>query len=296
MKTPVPPFLVPREDLVTHRGWQLRSPDGALSPLPIELEHWDYQTVLELVAVLDFDPDAVAAASGLEPRSVLTVVVMGRSQRTRVERAVGRFDVKAGANMTTLELSLHGQEFGGRLSLETLLVASEPRPLSPLAATQPGSVLWRSVQNVHLEGVGAQFPTDTADFTLKYPDSASAAWTLTVDTSDPDALFLSAVRLTLNTSQSSVQKMVTGRTDDTTEMLRRVLEWDVTRQLAVAAFSTDGVLDADYDPEATSVSGVLRNHLSRIWPAESMDTLRSWWETDRRRIERNIQDHCGFAG
>lgn len=194
-----------------------------------------------------------------------------------------------------MELSLGGQELGGRLSLETLLVATDPRPLSPLAAGQPGSVLWRSTQNVHLQGVGAQFPTDTADFSVLYPDSASAAWALTVDTTDPDALFLSAVRLTLNIAQNSVQKLVAGRTDESTETLRRVLEWDVTRQLAAAALSFEEVLEADYDPDATTVSGVLRNHLSRIWPAESMDTLRFWWETDRRRIERQIQDHCGLA-
>lgn len=49
MKKPVPPFLVPPESLVTHKGWQIRSGEGIISPLPTELQHWDYQTVLDLV-------------------------------------------------------------------------------------------------------------------------------------------------------------------------------------------------------------------------------------------------------
>ena len=93
---------------------------------------------------------------------------------------------------------------------------------------------------------------------------------------DPDARFMSAARLTLNSGHPAIERLLNGAKDDGTEQLLRTLNWDVTRQMVQAALESDDVVGLDIDPEATTVAGVLRNLLGRIWPLESPATLRQW--------------------
>lgn len=296
MKVPVAPFLTVPDTAVSHGGWRLATPDGD-SPLPSDMEHWDYRTTLELSAAVAVDRAAVAEACDMEPESVLTVLVTAHSDHTRSEQAILTVEVPRQDEFDlALHIDLPGDELGGRLTLNTLLVATGPIPRSPLAPAEPGSIVWRTRHSTQLQGTGAQFPTDASDFTITRPQAAAAGWELGVDLTDLDASFVSAARLTLNSSLPAVQRLMGGSRDKATEQFRRTLHWDVTRQLAILALESDGVIGAEVDVDATSVEGVLRNVLARVWPTVSPVTLRGWWIDDRARIETALQHHCGLVG
>ena len=171
-------------------------------------------------------------------------------------------------------------------------VPSGPEDL--LAPAQPGSILWRAKSSVRLEGIGAQFPTDTSDFTITRPKDINAGWILEVDLSDLDALFMASARLTLNSAVPAVKRMIQGSPDEDVKQLRRVLHWDITRQMVMMALENEDVVHSDFDPEATSVGSVLRNLISTIWPVDSPVTVRNWWRTDPSRVEVRVQSRSGL--
>lgn len=290
MKRPIVPFRTPPESAVSHGDWLLKSVGGDV-PLPKEIPHWDYQTDLELKAPVSVDRRTVTEACRLAFDSSMAVLVMARSNHTNAEVVAARLEVPMNETFDlAVELRLAGSELGGRLTLETLLVVTEPKPLDRLAPQHPGSILWRISHWTDLEGVGTQFPTDTLDFKAVGLDP-EAGWQLRIDLTDPEARFMSAARLTLNSGHPALERMLNGAKDEGTEQLLRALNWDVSRQMVQAALRSDDVVGLEMDQEATSVAGVLRNLLGRIWPLESPSTLRQWQESDPARLEVHLQHH-----
>ncbi len=295
MKRPIVPFLTPQDSAVNHGDWLLRSPEGD-DPLPKEIPHWDYQTILEIAAPVSVDRRAVTEACHLDRTSGLAILVMAKSSHTNAEIVAARLDLPMADTFDlAVELRLEGLELGGRLTLTTLLVVTDPRPLDRLAPQHPGSIVWRTSHFTDLEGVGTQFPTDTMDFKSAGLD-ADAAWQFRVDLSDPEARFMAAARLTLNSAHPAITMLLAGAKNPGTEQLLRTLNWDVTRQMVFAALNSEDVAGLEPDPDAVSVAGVLRNLLGRIWPSVTTATLRQWRITDPARIEVHLQHSVKLVG
>jgi hypothetical protein len=293
MRIPVVPFLTPPDNAISHGGWFLATVNGDI-PLPSDLSHWDYQTVLELAAPVSVDRRVVTNACQLEWDSGLSVLVLARSNHTKAELVAARLDVPLSDNFDLpIELRLEGRELGGRLTLETLLVSKAPKPCGALAPQHPGSILWRRTHWTNLEGVGAQFPTETIDFTATGRDPR-AGWELRIDLDDPEALFMSSARLTLNSGHPAIGKLLRGEKDEGTAQLLRTLNWDITRQMVHVALQSEDVAALETDPDALSAAGILRNLLATIWPLESVVTLKNWLIHEPNRIEVHLQNHCGL--
>jgi hypothetical protein len=139
-----------------------------------------------------------------------------------------------------------------------------------------------------LEGIGTQFPTDTIDFKAAGL-APNAGWQFKIDLSDPEARFMSAARLTLNSGHPAIVRLLAGSRDAGSEQLLRTLNWDITRKMVQAALACDDVGGLEIDPDDTTVAGVLRNLLGRLWQLESVATIRHWQQTDPRRIEVHVQ-------
>jgi hypothetical protein len=295
MRVPIFPFLTPPDRLIDHAGWQLTMSDGSISPLPTDLNVWDYQTVLEFTGLLSIARTAVLEACQLGNQSGLSVLVTAHSDWTSTEQTVGLLELgDLDVIDADLRFQLPGEQLGGRLTLNTILVASNPVPEGPLAPAQVGSILWRTQHRTRLQGTTGQFPTDAVDFKKLYPEDPEAGWVLTIEMNDLDALFTSAARLTVNSGHPDIQQLLAGSGDPQADLLSRTMRWDVTRQMVMLALTSDDVLGADFDPEATSVGGILRNLLARIWPDTSPATVVFWWTLDPSRVERRIQSYCGL--
>jgi hypothetical protein len=261
------------------------------------LSHWDYQTTLELAAPIAVDRVLVTESCDLQADTGLAVLVTAHSDHTRSEVPITQIDVPMQDKFDlAVQVSLSGESLGGRLSLRSMLVVTDPRPTSDLGPSLPGSIIWRAVHKTQLQGTGAQFPTDASDFSLSQRLDSAAGWALEIDTGDLEARFLAAARLTLNSSHPAIGLLLQGHNGEEVAQLRRTLHWDVTRQLVLLALRFDEVVFADFDPEATSVGGVLRNLLGNIWPSDSPVTVRSWWENDPAKVELRIQSHAGLLG
>lgn len=298
MKFDVAPFLQPSPSAIRHSGWEQQSSAGTI-PLPLEMEHWDYQTDLALTAKISLDLKRIADDCGLDAGSRFRLIALARSSKTPVETKVSDVPIPAGQGSRDVVLTaiVPGTTSGGRLSIETLLVVTDAKPVNALGPARPGSILWRDIQHSHLQGIGTQFPTDAEDFSLTRPEVAKAGWKLSVDTSEPEALFLTSVRLTLNTRHPAVTKLLAGNKDAETRQLQRTIDFDVTRQLVDAALASEEILGLDVDWDAVSVGGVLRNLLQQLWPTgEDPQTLHSWYLNDPARIETHVQHVRGILG
>ena len=291
MSTVIAPFATATDNLVEHSGWVVQDTAGG-SPLPVDLLHWDYQTTLTLNATISVERDALLGHCELGPDTTLAVLVEARSDRTNAHGAVARIEVPAQSRYDlAIDIKLPGHTLGGRLDLVTYLVAVHPQPLNPLGARRPGSVLWRVAQRTHLEGTGARFPTDAADFRQTRPQQSRAGWLLHIDETDPDASFMSSVRLTLNTGHARVRKLLEGNSEPDVRLLLRTMRWDVTRQLVQRALRWDEIDDGPADHDSTTLSGVLRSLLARIWPLEAPSVLRKQWSDSPELLEAQIQHH-----
>jgi len=296
VKETIAPFAVPSQQVVDHGGWRVSGADGE-HPLPADVDHWDYQTVMALSAPISVAREQALSEAGLDESSEVAILVTVRSDHTGSYRRVAMVTVPSQARYDlAVEFDLEGDDLGGRLDLNTFLVATLPIPRTELGARRPGSVLWRTRHRTNLEGDSSRFPTDSTDFSLTRPREASAGWALHIDLSDPEASFMSSVRLTLNSGLEPIQDLLRGVADARTATLRNAIRWDVTRQLAFAALASDEVRDGPPDPEATTISGVLRQILAGVWPHDEPTILRQRMISDPEAIEVHLQAQTRWLG
>lgn len=293
MKVSVAPFRQARDGQVVFEGWQQRTAEGDF-PLPSELGYWDYQTELSLSGRISLETQTILEWCGLALETELSCLVTCRSSKTGVELESLALDLDPSASSTELTITVPGTDLGGRLDIHTMLIAKKPFPSKLNGATEPGSILWRQRQQTLLQGVGSQFPTYAEDFSVRYPSIVDAGWFVHIDTSDLESSFMSSVRLVLNSEKPQIQKLLQGSKDPATQLLERVIDTDVTRQLTLHALTIPEVLEIEPDFEHTSVAHGLRNCLQRIWPDSdpkqlAYDFLKNPWKTEAKiQVSRKL--------
>jgi hypothetical protein len=289
MRATVAPFRLPEKGAAVHAGWTMNTADGEVS-LPDELDHWDYQTRLELHAGISVNRELFLTSAGLGPKSQLEVVIVARSNSTRIRRCVSRMGLPDQPSYDlVIPVHLPGWDLGGVLDLTTMIVATNPDPLNDLSARRDGSILWHVRHRTHLEGRGARFPTDATDFTVTRPASANAGWYLTIDSSDPEVSFMASVRLTLNSALPIIQRVLAGEDSPETRRMRSVISWDVARQLVLFALHWDQLPEEAEPDDDASLGGVLSLLLVRFWPTDTPPILRRRLEDEPSAIEAKIQ-------
>ena len=294
MKVKVPPFLVPATENVTFDGWYQQLGDDNVA-LPEELEHWDYQTRLVLSAFISLNEPQILSECHLGPGARLGVLVVASSDATSTESVLALVDIPRGWNDTrALTVEVPGQHFARRLTVGTQVVVTVPDPLDGIAPSKQGSILWAAEQKTYLQGVGAQFPTYAEDFNVTKPKLNHAGWMIEIDTTDPHALFLSNIKVVLNSGRPEIQKLLSGAKDSSTAQLQRLIDVDVSRRIATAGLRMPEVLDSEADFDDLSVAGGLRASLSLLWPDVPVDHLAHELENDTGAFEARIQQNRGL--
>ncbi|YCK80832.1 hypothetical protein M1D89_17310 [Arthrobacter sp. D3-18] len=273
---------------VEFSGWFFAG-DGRDVQLHDELEHWDYQATLQVNSRLALIRADLLSWCELGSSTKLACLVTAKSDKTRVEMLLARVEIPITAESLNLKVAIPGQEMGGRLTITTSVVVLDAHPLSAVSARRPGSVLWSTRTHTHLQGVGSQFPTYAESFSERYPDFRDASWFLQIETSDLEASFLSSVRLFLNADKTQVRRLLAGSKDTATQLLRRTIDTDVTRQLVHCALNLTEVMDAEVDFDELDLLHGLRNILQMIWPATDAKQLWNDYKRTPWKIEAKIQ-------
>lgn len=292
MRTSAAPFPVAPPDAVRFSvSWQLHTPGGPTA-LADEVAAWDYLAELTLSAVLEVDADALRTACHLGDRSKLRVVVTATSSTTKMRGPITVVPVTPGP--IALDVRMLGHELGGRLALDTLVVASDIERTDALSPRAKGSILWRDRRATWLEGESARFPTDVADFGGAPFFTPGALWYLDLRSDDLDASALGGVRLVLNENHPAMARVLAGDASAEAYATLSALRWDVARQLVGAALDSDEFVERGGVFEEEALGSMLAAVLALHWPGESPRALRQLRRTEPARFERELQDRAGL--
>lgn len=292
MKARAEPYLMPDPGAVDHGGWHLRTLAGE-EPLGADVLHWDYQTHLSLVAAVSVDRRSILDTCMLGDDTALDVQVFAHSSHTNARMLITSVPVPAQDSYDlAVEAELPGDTLGGRLAIDTLVVAQRPVPLGPISAHRQGSILWRQRHHTHLEGEGSRFPTDAFSFAVVFPDAKNAMWRLSIDDSDPERSFMASVRLALNTDSPAVQALLAGEAGDP---LVGMIRWDVLRQLIFLGLRSDWLDDVRSDPEDPSLAGVVTAAIRAVFPHDPPTAVRARLIQTPHAVESAIQNHERLA-
>lgn len=268
------PYRCPPVDVVTTGPW-LRVMADSIDELPPDLPEWDYGTVLHLRRPMKVDGLRARSECGLPPDSQLMLTVVWSAANSSLRGRAWQAPVADAAEVELeIDFELPGDELGGRLDLETCLTLRSPGSQGSLTApTRPGSVLWRDVRSVMLQGDAVLFPLSIVDFEhLPYP--TGAAWHLELS-HDLESQALGSILLLANKRRETVTAALKAASDPS-DADRRVLSTirsDVIRSLVERA-----LVDDEFDPEADyptgSVGALLASVLRATFPDRSLEALR----------------------
>lgn len=159
MSRRVLPYRSPSEDVVVGEAWQLVTEDGDIT-LPEALPDWDYQMDLHLRRELRVDLDRVRSQAGLRSDTALTLAVVWTATGSSLSGPAKHVRLTAGGTVQVeLDVRLRGEELGGLLLLDTVLVLAERRPdARPSSPRRAGSVLWSDRASLRLQGDAPSSP------------------------------------------------------------------------------------------------------------------------------------------
>jgi hypothetical protein len=288
------PYRRPPVDVVTTGPW-LRLTGDSINELPPDLPEWDYGTVLHLRRPIRVDGLRARAACGLHPDSELMLTVVWSAANSSLRGRAWQAPVTAvGEVELEIDFALPGDELGGRLDLETCLTLHFPGTEGSRAApTRPGSVLWRDVRSVMLQGDAVLFPLSIVDFEhLPYP--TGAAWHLELG-HDLESQALGTILLLVNKRRQAVTAALEAASDPT-DADRRVLSIirsDIIRSLVERAL-VDDEFDPDVDYPTGSVGSLLASVLRATFPDRSLDALRRDRDHEPVLFTARIQNATGL--
>lgn len=268
------PYRRPPGDVVTVGPW-LRVGTGSLDELPLDLPDWDYGTILHLRRPVRVDGLRAREACGLAPDSAVTLTVVWAAANSSLRGQAWQGPVGAvdGAELE-IDFELPGDELGGRLDLETSLILHTAGPgSSTTAPSRPGSVLWREVNSVMLQGDAVLFPLAIVDFEqVRYP--SGAAWHLELS-EDLDSQALGSILLLANKRRPVVTSALENAADPTEadRLVLSTMQSEVIRSLVERAV-VDDEFDLTNDYAVGTVGALLASVLRATFPDRDLAALR----------------------
>ena len=282
------PYLLAAPERVACDPWRCESRAGWID-LPPARPEWDFATPVNLDRTLRIDLPGVHADCKLAREDELAITVVWHASGTNLRGAI-RPALARGDGSLRVQVQLAGRELGGTLHLETQLIllrASGAR--DPLAASRPGSVLWRQRESVHLEGEAARFPVEAIDFAQTGFGPVEAAWQLQWQREALDHATLGSVCLYVNSSHQTMRRVMTDPGSDAeARAVMSALEFDLVRQLVSGALDNPEFDDGVDFPDG-SLGASLVALLGWCFPGDSLASLRGLRDVAPARLESRMQ-------
>jgi hypothetical protein len=285
------PFQRIVDESIQAGAWEILV-EGEYIPLGSEIEHWDYDTQINLRRQLSFELLQILAEGRLREDACLRVAVLCTTGRGAVRRVVWSRELDRRSIPVNITLSIPGNDLQGDLLLDTQLTLSSPgkRPLS-LGATLTGSRLWGDSFSVLLEGQQGRLPMAVVDLQLANPMYGLAPWYIDWSDASLEASFLGRVQLLLNSRRGDVLEKL----NEGDPMLIGLAAADVARQI-LRSLITDPVCEFAGDPEAYppgSLGAVASDWFQSCFPEYAVEEVRTMIGVDPAGFDASVQS--GFA-
>lgn len=284
------PYMRPDANRVHGQPW--RTPDGR--ELGQDLPDWDYQAEIRLLRELLIDTPAILHECSLGKDAVLRISVVARSKGSGEKVCCFRQELKSlgHPDEVTVDIRIQNPSLCGALGILTCLtVVSAGEKASPLSPQELGNLLWEDHAEVLLEGIGARFPIEIADFQEMGWLAASAGWYLDWSPDFLDQPFLGTVRLLINSRHAAVLKAVTSSNpDDADRAVLSGIYFETGRSLILGALAHEeyrnGSLACGEGTLGQVVDSILRLH----FPSESRTALYQRATHDCEDFNAALQD------
>ena len=227
----------------------------------------------------------------LDQTSSVYIAFLWVCSSTRRRHVGARVELSDETDNYTGRFAVGPDMIAGSLRLERQLILAEPSfDSEELAASAPGSILWREPRptSLDLEGVGGVFPTQLVSFSGSL--DAGAVWAVEIDTEELSMPAIAAVRLLLNAEHADVNYLATRDTrDDRARAVLSAIHWDAGRRLVDAALESADRLDLDQEWPDDSIGHNLQLLVRVLLPDMSLDAIRSLKSRKPREYETKLQ-------
>lgn len=245
------PYLRPEPTVVEAEPWALLIGEDE-HPVPDAIEDWDYNLDLRLQRGVDIDASAVREQCQLPRDASLAIAVIWRATGSGLfGRSAYEPLSAAGRSVHRLDVAISGEDVGGTLIVETVLVLAAPvYDAGELAPHRAGSVLWSDRVTTRLQGDASQFPIAIVDFgRTSLPEDA--AWHLEISGS-LDSAAMGSLLLLVNERNATVAEAFgrAARPRPVDKVVLSAVYADVARTLIEHALTWDEFVDgARFDDE-----------------------------------------------
>lgn len=264
-------------------AWQHKSGEVAIE-LPPHHENWDPTIDLEVSRTIVVDGARLRDESALVDDVQVRLLAGWHSENARTKSFPWSYDLRLPNRFEgTIEFRIPGADIATSVDLivGAVLVARERRqPL--VAASVPGSWLWKDVQELRLEQTHGRFPMEWTDF-ARSGLPVEAPWYLDWPSQDWDAPLLGALRLRLNATNPAMRNVMDlPETDGKRQITIRSAILDVAKLLVIAALGSDEFVENHGSYPEGSVGFSIRLLIVTAFHGETMPTLRT-----------RLRDHAG---
>jgi hypothetical protein len=285
-------FLTAQQSLVEAELWQIGDLERQQA-LPSVLKDWDPLTDLHLQRTMSVDFPQIFSNAGLSQGSELVVAASWQATGTTLKENPFSLSVTHGSppQPVNLKFTVTGSKLAGRLLLFTrILLKKRGKTDRPLAATRTGAILWQDEVSVDLEGLGARFPIQFADFAdLGLP--ANAGWALHWKKKEFQAQFMGNVWLLINVKHERLRGIVSGAiSDPQAPAILAAIHFSVAREMISTALATDEFLEAAHDYPQGSIGEAIRLLMRRTFGDDAPEAIQQMRQNEPHRFECQLQD------
>jgi hypothetical protein len=300
------PYRTPIDRVQSEEWVSLDGKSGLVGATPLA---WDYHSQVRLSRAVSIDVDGVREDCLLDVDDGLRLCVRYWSANSRVRTVASLVNV--GTAFTpgqNLMVEIDGSLLGGSLTVETILeLANDREGGQPFSPRWAGTMLWRDVVRVPLEGDGGLLPVAPVSFSSTPRLPAAAAWYVSLDFSDLTAAAMGSLLVLVNTDLPVVKRALSWVDGDpSADVLWGALSADIVSDIVGRALDDD-----DFEPETEwtaldqealtvggLVSALVRSYLQRPneTPVDAVKRLRELRRDDPSMYTAEVQGGVRIAG
>lgn len=300
------PYRTPIDRVQSSEWVSLDGKSGLVGDTPLA---WDYNSQVRLSRVVSLDVEGIREDCLLEVDDGLRLCVRYWSTNSRVRKVATLVNVGAGfASGQNLMVEIDGALLGGSLTVETILELANDRegghPFSPRWA---GTMLWRDLVRVPLEGDGGLLPVAPVSFSSTPRLPAAAAWYVSLDFSDLTAAAMGSLLVLVNTDLPVVKRALSWVDGDpSADVLWGALSADIVSDIVGRALDDEAFEPeaewTELDQEALTVGGLVsalvRSYLRRTneTSLDAVKRLRELRRDDPSMYTAEVQGGVRIAG